>query len=120
MSSSRRKHLSIFVQKRLSIERRGSKRIAPVHRTFCMIPSTGDKRTTGLVQNISCTGVAVQTEHSHAAGTLLRILLVNEAHTFSLSVDLNVVRSIRMGDHYMTAGNFTRPLLHGEVVPFIL
>lgn len=120
MKSSLRKHLSIFVQKRLSIERRGSKRIAPVHRTMCLIPSTGDKRTTALVQNISCSGVAVQMEKPYAPGALLRILLVNEAHTFSLNVDLNVVRSIRMGEQYLVAGTFTRPLSHEEVVPFIL
>jgi hypothetical protein len=120
MRSSLRKHLSIFVKKRLSIERRGSKRIAPVHRTLCLIPSSGDKRTTALVHNISSTGVAVQMEHAHAPDTLLRVLLVNEAHTFSLNVDLNVVRSIRMGEQYIVAGTFTRPLSHEEVVPFVL
>lgn len=119
MRTSLRKHLSIFVQRRLMNERRGSKRIVPVHRTLCQIPSSGELRTTTLVHNISRTGVAMQTEHVYAPGTLLRVLLVNEAHTFSLTAEVNVVRSVRMGDHYLTAGSFVRPLLHDEVVPFI-
>lgn len=119
MRSSLRKHLSIFVQRRLMNERRGSKRVVPIHRTLCLIPSSGQERTTTLVHNISRTGVAMQTDLAHAPGTLLRVLLVNEAHTFSLTMEVNVVRSVRIGDHYLTAGNFVRPLLHEEVVPFI-
>jgi hypothetical protein len=119
MRSSLRKHLSIFVQRRLMNERRGSKRVVPIHRTLCLIPSSGQDRTTTLVHNISRTGLAMQTDHAHAPGTLLRVLLVNEAHMFSLMMDVNVVRSIRMGEHYLTAGNFVRPLVHEEVVPFI-
>jgi hypothetical protein len=120
MRSSLRKQLSVFVQRRLSIERRASKRIVPVHRTLCTIPSSGEERTTTLVHNISRLGVAMQTQHAYAPGTLVRVLLINEAHTFSLAVDVNVVRCIRMGDHYLTAGTFTRPLAHEEVAPFIL
>jgi len=119
MRSSLRKHLSIFVQRRLLNERRGSKRNMPVHRTLCLIPSSGEERTTTLVHNISRTGVALQTDDAYAPGTLLRVLLVNESHTFSLTADVNVVRSIRMSDHYLTAGSFVRPLSHEEVVPFI-
>jgi hypothetical protein len=119
MRTSLRKHLSIFVQRRLMNERRGGKRIVPVHHTLCLIPSSGDERTTTLVQDISPTGVAMQTEHLYAPGALLRVLLVNEAHTFSLMADVSVVRSVRMGDHYVTAGHFVRPLTHEEIVPFI-
>ena len=68
MRSSLRKHLSIFVQRRLLIERRGSKRIAPTHRTLCLVPSTGDERKTAMVHNISSTGVAVQMERAYAPG----------------------------------------------------
>jgi hypothetical protein len=119
MRSSLRKHLSIFVQRRLMNERRGSKRVVPIHRSLCLIPSSGQERTTTLVHNISRTGVAMQTDHPHAPGTFLRVLLVNEPHTFSLTMDVHVVRSVRMGEQYLTAGNFVRPLLHEEVVPFI-
>jgi hypothetical protein len=120
MKTSLRKHIASFVQRRLLIERRSSKRIVPVHRTLCLIPSTGDEQTTALVHNISNTGVAVQTDHAYTPGTDLRILLVNEAHTFSLNIDLHIVRCIRMGEHHVVAGTFARPLSHDEVVPFIV
>ncbi len=119
MRSSLRKHLSLFVQRRLLIERRGSRRIAPAHRTLCLVPSTGGEKKTATVHNISNTGVAVQMDQAYAPGTHLRVLLINEAHTFSLNAELDVIRSIRMGDHYVIAGHFRRPLSHEEVVPFI-
>ena len=120
MRATLRKHLSSLMQRRLLIERRGSKRIVPVHRTLCLIPSTGDERTMAVVHNISNTGVAVQSDHAYTPGTHLRILLVNEAHTFSLNVELSVVRSLRMGDYHLVAGTFAQPLSHEEVVPFIV
>jgi hypothetical protein len=79
-----------------------------------------DETTTAIVQNLSRTGVAVQTDHNYEPGTVLHILLVNDAHTYSLAVDMNVVRSSRVGDQYLIAGPFARPLLHEEVVPFIV
>jgi hypothetical protein len=120
MKSSVRDHLSIFVQRRRQLERRGSKRIAPVHRTCCLIQSSGEEQMSALVHNISCQGIALQAEQGYSSGTLLHLLIVNEAHTSSLHVDLNVIRSIRMGDRYVIAGSFVRPLSHEEVVPFIL
>ena len=121
MKATLRKQLSALTQRRLFIERRGSKRVMPVHRTLCQIQSSGEEETTtALVHNISSTGVAVHGERAYEPGTRLRVLLVNEAHTFSLSVDLNVNRSMHTGDRYLIAGTFTRPLSHGEVTPFIL
>jgi len=121
MKSSLRKQLSVFVQRRLQNERRGNKRVVPVHRPHCLIQQSGDdERITALVHNISSTGVAVQAERDYEPDTLLHVLLVNAAHTFSRSMDLNVVRCIRTGDRYLIAGLFTQPLLHEEVAPFLL
>jgi hypothetical protein len=120
MKSSVRNHLSIFVQRRRQIERRSSKRIAPAHRTLCLIQSSGAEQTTALVYNISCQGIAMQAEQSYAPGTILHLLLINEAHTASLSVCLSVTRSIPIGDRYTIAGSFVRSLAHEEVKPFIL
>lgn len=121
MKATLRKQLSALTQRRLFIERRGNKRVMPVHRTLCQIQSSSeDEGSTALVHNISCMGVAVHGERAYAPGTMLRVLLVNEAHTFSLSVDLNVNRSMHTGDRYLIAGTFARPLSHGEVTPFIL
>lgn len=119
MATSLRKQLCAFVQRRVLIERRASKRIVPVHRTLCLIQSSGGAWTTAPVYNISSTGVAVQSEQGYAPGTVLRILLVNETHTFSLATELNVVRSIKIGDPYLVAGTFARSLLHEEIVPFV-
>ncbi len=120
MPSSLHKQLSAFVQRRLLIERRNSKRIVPVHHTLCLIQSPGTEQMTALVHNISCQSLALQAEKSYMPGTLLHLLLVNEAHTSSLNVDLNVVRSTRVGNRYLIAGTFVRPLLHEEVMPFIV
>lgn len=121
MRSTLRKQLSVLVQRRLQIERRRVKRIVPVRRTLCLIGSCGsDAKTTAIVHNLSSTGIAMQDDSHYAPGTILHLLLVNDAHTFSLAVEMNVVRSIPKGDHYLIAGPFTRHLLHEEVVPFIV
>jgi hypothetical protein len=122
MSSTLRNKLSALVQRRLHAERRGSKRISPVQRTLCLISASGEKESmTGLVDNLSIQGIALLAERPSPPGTILHLRLVNAAHTFSLEVEMKVVRASRMGhDHYLIAGPFTRTLLHEEVVPFIL
>jgi hypothetical protein len=103
------------------MERRSGKRIVPVRRTLCLIRSAAHEEwKTGLVQNLARNGIAVQSGTNYSPGTLLHLLIVNEAHTFSLAVDMNVVRCIRVSDQHLIAGPFTRPLLHEEVVPFII
>jgi hypothetical protein len=121
MKASLRKQLSFLVQRRINAERRRNKRVVPVRRTLCLLRcSAPDEQTTAIVQNFSRSGIAVQAEQNYEPGTLLHILLVNDAHTFSLAVDMNVVRSSRVGDQYLIAGPFARPLLHEEMVPFIV
>jgi hypothetical protein len=121
MKTTLRKQLSALVQRRLMIERRGSKRVVPVHRTICLIQSSSeDERRTASVHNISYTGIVVHGERAYEPGTLLRILLINEAHTFSLALELNVTRSLHAGDRYLIAGTFAQRLSHAEVAPFIL
>ncbi len=121
MKTSLRKQLSLLVQKRLFVERRSGKRIMPVRRTLCLLQSADrPEPTTAIVQNLSHMGIAVQSEDNYAPGTQLRLLLVNDAHTFSLAAELSVVRSVRIGNLYLIAGPFARPLSHQELVPFIL
>lgn len=121
MNSTLRNKLSVLVQKRRQIERRGSKRIAPVQRTICLISAAGEEVVTGVVENISNQGVAMLTGRPYPLGSLLHLRLVNAAHMFSVEVQLKVVRSSRCGmDQYVIAGYLTRPLLHEEVVPFIV
>lgn len=122
MSSILRNKLSHLVQRRLHSERRGSKRIVPVHRTLCLISASGDTESmTGVVDNLSNQGIALLAERAYPLGALLHLRLVNAAHMFSLEVEMKVVRATRIGyDHYVIAGAFVRTLSHDEVVPFIL
>ena len=122
MKLSLRNKLSVLIQRRLQIERRGNKRLVPVHRTLCLIQTAGEsERKTAVVDNLSHEGVAVLAEREYAPGTVLPVLLVNASHTFSLAVEMNVIRSARVGhDQYLIAGPFARSLLHEEVVPFLL
>jgi hypothetical protein len=122
MKSALRNKLSVFVQRRLQVERRGGKRVVPAHRTLCLLQAPGESEpTTATVHNLSYKGVAVLAEHEYPTGAVLRVLLVNDSHTFSVTMDMKVTRSFRNGGtHYLIAGPFTRPLQHDEIVPFIL
>ena len=122
MRPSLRNKLSVLIQRRLQIERRGCKRLVPIQRTLCLLPSRGDSEgTTAVVNNLSHKGVAVVAEREYALGTILPVLLVNASHTYSLAVEMKVVRASRLGrDQYLIAGPFARSLLHEEVVPFIV
>ena len=122
MRPSLRNKLSSFIQRRMQIERRGSKRLMPVRRTLCLIRFAEEcERMTAVVENLSQKGIAVLSEREYLPGTILSVLLVNASHTFSLAVEMKVVRSSRIGhDQYLIAGPFARSLLHEEVVPFIV
>lgn len=122
MGLSLRSKLSALVQRRLQIERRGGKRVVPAQRTLCLLSKPGASEQTGsVVQNLSMKGVGLQTERSYELGEVLHALLVNAAHTFSVSVELRVARCFHVMDQrYFVAGPFTRPLTHDEIVPFIL
>jgi hypothetical protein len=122
MKASLRNKLSVLVQRRLVVERRGGKRVTPQHRTLCLLqPASGGERVTGYVHNLSYKGAAVQAERDYPLNTPLHILLVNEAHTFSLALEMKVVRSLRVGgNQFLLAGPFARCLRHDELIPFIL
>jgi hypothetical protein len=122
MTSFLRDKLSVLVQRRLQVERRNGKRIAPNHQTLALL-RTGEERdaATSLVHNLSVNGVAVHAERPYPIGTILHVLFVNASHTFSVAVDVKVVRCVReIGNGYLIAGPFSRSLSHEEIVPFIL
>lgn len=122
MGLSLRSKLSALVQRRLQIERRGGKRVAPAQRTLCLLSKPGESEQIGsVVQNLSIKGAGLQTERSYELGDVLDALLVNSAHTFSVAVELRVARCFHVTDtRYFVAGPFTRPLSHDEIVPFML
>jgi hypothetical protein len=122
MSSSLRSKLSAFVQRRLHAERRRGKRVIPVHRTIGLLRIPGEEeRVTAVVQNLSPLGIGLLADREYPAGMVLHLLLVNHSHTFSVALDLNVVRCLRTAaNQYFVAGPFTRLLSHEEMVPFIM
>jgi PilZ domain len=122
MKSQIRSKLWSLVQRRLQVERRRVKRLVPSRRTFCQFQGPGDElATAGSVQDLSLKGAGILAPRNYPPGTSLHLLLVNAAHTFSLTVDLTVIRSSRAANgQYFLAGPFGRELLHDEVVPFVV
>jgi hypothetical protein len=121
LPSALRKPLSLFGQRRMKVERRGGKRVTPARNTLCLIRRPGEDQTsTVVVQNLSFKGIALLADRECPAGTVLGLLLINAAHTFSVEVDLQIVRCFRVAaNQYFLAGPFGRALLHDELVPFI-
>lgn len=121
LPSALRKPLSLFGSRRIKVERRGGKRVVPARHTLCLIRRPGeDQASKVVVQNLSLKGIALLADREHPAGTLLPLLLINAAHTYSVAVDLRIVRCFRAAaNQYLVAGPFERALLHEEVVPFI-
>jgi hypothetical protein len=73
------------------------------------------------VHNLSLRGAGILTDREYPAGTAVALLLVNSAHTFALSVEMDVVRCFRVvnGD-YFVGGKFRRHLGHDELMPFMM
>jgi hypothetical protein len=114
--------LITFPGKRGRVDRRASRRLTPGHLTPCevRIPGVEEPRS-AWVHNLSLRGVGILTEQEYPAGTRLKVLLVNAAHTFALSMEMEVVRSFRVvnGD-YFAGGRFNRQLRHDELLPFMM
>jgi hypothetical protein len=122
MGSHILKKLSSLVQRRKQVERRCVKRLVPNRRTLCQFQAPGDALAiTGSVQDLSLKGAGIVAPRLYPPGTPLRLLLVNGTHTFSLEVDLTVLRSSRAANgQFFLAGTFGRELRHEEVVPFVV
>ena len=114
--------LTALVGKARRAERRRTRRIAPPQVTPCQIRTPGDPEAReAWVHNLSPYGAGVVARQDLPPGTDVALLLVNAPHTFSLSVGMTVVRSHRVarGDYFL-GGQFTRPLRHDELLPFLL
>jgi hypothetical protein len=117
-----RNKISVFVQRRLQVERRSQRRIVPVQRTLCLLQAPGQSaQSTTVVQNLSRKGIGVLVDQEHPPGTVLTALLVNSSHTFAVKRELKVVRCFRVnGEQFFLAGPFGQLLAHEEMVPFII
>lgn len=114
--------LSTLVGKREKVERRAFRRLTPGHLTPCQIRLPGEEQDRAAwVHNLSLRGVGLLTDRECPPGTRISTLLVNSAHTFALSVEMDVVRCFRVvnGD-YFVGGQFLRQLRHDELMPFMM
>jgi hypothetical protein len=114
--------MTALVQRRQRpAERRAAKRLAPGQVTPCTLTAPGGQPVGGWVHNISVKGIGILVEQEHQPGTLLRVLVVNAAHVFALSIDVEVVRCFRLvtGEHFI-GGQFRRTLSPDELGPFML
>jgi hypothetical protein len=107
--------------KRVRVERRAFRRLTPGHLTPCQVRPAGGEPRAAWVHNLSLRGAGILTDREYPPGTRLGLLVVNAAHTFALSVQLDVVRCFRVvnGD-YFVGGRFARQLGHDELLPFMV
>ena len=110
------------LEQRSKRERRSTKRQTPRQPIPCVLYRPDNPGQVGAwVHNLSRGGVALLTDHEYLAGTSLQALLVNGAHTFSLTIGATIVRCHRLtsGD-FLLGVQFDRMLEHDEMVPFLL
>ena len=108
--------------KRGRTDRRGFRRLPPGQLTPCQVRAPGDETTRAAwVHNLSLRGAGILADREFQPGTRLVLLLVNAAHTFALTVDMDEVRCFRVvsGD-YFVGGRFERQLRHDELMPFMI
>jgi hypothetical protein len=101
-------------------ERRRAARRRPAHNTVCRLRSLdGEEIGTGLVWNISATGVSMLLNVPLAPGTFLDAEL-RTARGAALRLSLCVVHfsRVRTGD-YVLGAQFGRPLDEDELHPFV-
>lgn len=103
-------------------ERRGARRQIPMQMTPCRL-TLADKGDAipGWVHNLSVKGAGLLLGQACDLGTVVRLLLVNAAHTCDLNLEMRVVRCQRVvnGDH-LIGGQFLRRLDFDELVPFLM
>jgi hypothetical protein len=117
--------ISGLVRKRPAVERRLAKRLTPSALTPCLIrpasPAVGREPEPAWIHNLSKTGVGIITPVAVLPGTMIRILMFNAAHMYTVSGEVKVVRCMRVvSGHFLLGGEFTDPLQHDAIVPFMV
>jgi hypothetical protein len=114
--------IAALMTNRPRVERRGAKRETPGALTPCQIRRVGDSTSSAAwIQDLSKTGVGFLCSLECQPGTMLQIVIINAAHTFSLSGEIRVVRCSRaIHGKFILGGEFTNELQHDQMVPFIL
>ncbi len=114
--------MTALVQRRSRpTERRKARRLAPSQVTPCTLTAPGGQKAGGWVHNLSVKGIGLLADQEHRPGTLLRALVVNAAHVYALSVEVEVVRCMRLvTGEYFIGGQFRHVLSPDELRPFML
>ena len=113
--------LTALVGRRSRSERRINKRLFPGAMTPCEVQRVGDEaREAAWLHNLSVQGAGLLVDHEYAPGTMVRLLVINAAHTFALAVEMRIAWCHRIinGDYFI-GGQFTREVTHQELVPFM-
>src|ERR1700682_2143932 len=103
-------------------ERRNARRCAPSRVTTCSLSTLdGQDLGTAQVYNLSAGGMGLLVPESIKPGTTVRVTVTNAMCTFFLSLDLFVVRCMRVpaGKDHFLGGQFERRLTCEELQPFI-
>jgi hypothetical protein len=104
-------------------ERRNARRCAPSRVTTCSISTMeGQHLTNAQVYNLSSVGMGLLVAEPIKPGTTVRVSVTNAMCTFYLSLELFVVRCMRVpaGKDHFLGGQFERRLTCEELQPFIV
>jgi len=73
------------------------------------------------VHNLSLSGAGLLLERPLPVGAHFSVLFVNAAHICTLTLELSVVRCIRIySGEFFVGGRFARPLTSTEIAPFLI
>jgi len=102
------------------VERRRAPRHATLHTMCQLFAPEGDPLGSGLVWNISRTGVSILVGVALAAGSSVEVELIGAGGRVRLRVGLRVIHrtEIQTGD-FIVGGQFGRSLEDQELLPFL-
>jgi hypothetical protein len=101
--------------------RRESRRMAPEHPAPCVLTLEGGDKVSARIHNLSLRGAGVLVDRAFPPGTEMHLLLINDGHTYALTLPFVVARChpIRSGS-FILGGRFARPLRLEELTPLLL
>jgi hypothetical protein len=75
----------------------------------------------GFLQNLSVGGIGFRVGQAFLSGTRLSLLLINAAHTYSLAVEVEVIRCSASGVWgFYVGGRFCQPIQHEDLIPLLV
>ena len=103
-------------------DRRAARRLLLPTQPPCLLQAPdADAPVSARVHNLSVRGIGVLSRHSYPPGSELVVILINNAHTSSLRVRSQVVRTFRLhdGEHYLGC-QFADDVKFEQLIPYLL